>query len=299
MLGIIAPVTGSALDAALSAQMVMIAGLFLLYGLRIPARDTLDGLKAWRTHLVVLAITFVVFPILGWSLAHTGLVPQIVVPGIILLTLVPTTLQSSVVMTSLAGGDRAFAVVTTSLSSLVGVFATPALVALLLGGSTHVGVGSIVRIIAIVLVPFVGGQLAQRWIHDGVVGRWLTAHEHSMRFYDRGSVLVVVYLGFSSGTEAGVWDKVGVRDLVMVVIACALLFVASWCVCVLLSRPLPRARAVAVWFCGSNKSLAAGLPMAAVLFPASSLALIVVPLMVYHQLQIITGTIIARRLAPA
>lgn len=291
-LGILAPLTGEPLEFGLSAQLLVIAGLFALYGMRVPTADVVSGLRSWRAHLVVLALTFIAFPALGWLITRPGFVPELVVPGIILLCLVPTTMQSSVVVTSIAGGDRAFALITTSISSLVSVAATPVLVATLLGTSARVDAESVLRIIAIVLAPFVLGQSVQRW-----VGAWMRRHESRLKIYDRGSVLLVVYLGFSSGTEADVWSRVSGRDLVVVVAACLVLFIAMWLLAVVASSRMPRERAIAVWFTGSNKSLAAGLPMAAILFPAPSLAMMILPLMIYHQLQIIACTIIANRLA--
>lgn len=290
-LGIMVPITGGALDFALSAQLVVIAGLFALYGMRVPTSDVITGLLAWPAHLIVLALTFIAFPALGWLLTRPDFVPELIVPGIILLCLVPTTMQSSVVTTSIAGGDRAFALIATSISSLASVAATPLLVALLLGATAQVDAASVLRIIAIVLVPFLIGQVLQRW-----VGAWMSRHESKLKLYDRGSVLLVVYLGFSSGTESDVWSEVSTADLAFVVAACALLFVAMWLLSVVASRPFARERAIAIWFTGSNKSLAAGLPMAAILFPAPSLAMMILPLMIYHQLQIITCTVIANRL---
>ena len=174
------------------------------------------------------------------------------------------------------------------------MFLTPALVALTLSSNAEVSPGSVVRIIVQFLLPFVVGQLARPKL-----GGWVTRNDGWLRHVDRSSILLVVYLAFAAGTTAGVWSRVSVTSFVVIVALClALLAVA--CVLLLgLARVLGFSRPVrtTLLFCGSNKSLATGLPMAAVLFPPHAVALIVLPLMIYHQLQIIAGGIIATKLA--
>lgn len=284
-LGVVLPLTGEALEVGRAVQVVVIAGLFFLYGLRIPTREVVRGLKSWHLHLLVLVLTFAVFPLLGWGVSF--LVPAIVAPGIVLLCLVPTTQNSSVVCTSIAGGDRALAVVTTALSSLAGVFLTPALVALLLSSDAQVDASTFLRIVAMILLPFLAGQLAQRFVPAGL--------DRRLQRYDRFSVLYVVYLGFSGGTEAGVWDLVGATDLAIILAWCVVLLVVMSALSLGASWSLTPAQRKAVYFTGTNKSLAAGLPMAAVLFSPGDVALMILPLMIYHQLQILVGTVIAQR----
>lgn len=55
-----------------------------------------------------------------------------------------------------------------------------------------------------------------------------------------------------------------------------------------------RADRITIQFAGSKKSLAAGLPMASVLFGAQA-SLAVLPLMLFHQMQLMVCAVIAKR----
>ncbi|CAM5712313.1 Bile acid:sodium symporter OS=Streptomyces fumanus OX=67302 GN=GCM10018772_58740 PE=4 SV=1 [Streptomyces fumanus] len=167
------PARGTAADAASGASTAAIAFLFFLYGARLSTREALDGLKHWRLHVTVLACTFVVFPLLG--LAARGLVPVLLTDplyqGLLFLTLVPSTVQSSIAFTSVARGNVPAAICAGSFSSLVGIVLTPLLAAALLGSSGGgFSADSVLKIVLQLLVPFAAGQLLRRWI-GGFVAR--------------------------------------------------------------------------------------------------------------------------------
>jgi sodium/bile acid cotransporter 7 len=291
------PAQGAWLDALKTGGAAAVALLFFLYGARLSTRETLAGLRAWRLHLVILTTTFVAFPLLGLAaqaLESHGLTPGLA-SGVLLLCLVPSTVQSSVAYTAIARGNVAAAVVSASLSNLLGVLATPLLVATLMRGTgdAHVDAGAVLRIVMLLLAPFVAGQLLRP-----VVGGWVTRHDRRLKVYDRSSILLIVYAAFSQGTNAHVWSRLAPASIVALVLVCAGLLLVVSAVTVLAGRALrtPRGDRVALYFCGTNKSLASGLPMAAVLFGGDQVALIIVPLMVYHQLQLISGAFIAARL---
>jgi sodium/bile acid cotransporter 7 len=293
-LGIVLPAQGTALELVSVLVQVGIIALFFLYGARLSTAEVVHGLKVWRVHLVIVGATFVLFPLMG--LALSPLAPAIIseqlLAALVFVCLVPSTVQSSVAFTSIAGGDRAIAVVAASISSLLGVFFTPLLVALVLGGNVRVDAEAVLRIVGLLLVPFIVGQLARRWLRP-----WLVRHDLGLRRFDRTTVLLVVYAGFSRGTNADVWDVLDWADGAVVAGVCIGLLTVSSLVCWLAGRRFDRGAALAIYFCGTNKSLAAGLPMASVLFSATTFPLMILPLMVYHQLQLVVGSLIATRMS--
>ncbi|MFF9378299.1 bile acid:sodium symporter family protein [Streptomyces griseoluteus] len=290
------PARGVAADVASGASTAAIAFLFFLYGARLSTREAMAGLRHWRLHLTVLACTFVVFPLLG--LAARGLVPALLTQplyqGLLFLTLVPSTIQSSIAFTSIARGNVPAAICAGSFSSLVGIVLTPLLAAVLLGNSGGgLSADSLLKIVLQLLVPFLAGQLLRRFI-----GGFVARHKKVLGLVDRGSILLVVYTAFSEGMAQGIWHQVSAPRLG------ALLLVEAVLLAVMLTLTWYGARAlgfdrgdrIAIQFAGSKKSLASGLPMAGVLFGAHA-SLAVLPLMLFHQMQLMVCAVIAKRRA--
>ncbi|MET7695050.1 bile acid:sodium symporter family protein [Streptomyces sp. NPDC005483] len=293
-LAALVPARGTSADVASGASTAAIAFLFFLYGARLSTREALDGLKHWRLHVTVLACTFVIFPLLG--LAARGLVPVFLTDplyqGLLFLTLVPSTIQSSIAFTSIARGNVPAAICAGSFSSLVGIVITPLLAAALLGNSGGgFSADSLLKIVLQLLVPFLAGQLLRRWI-----GGFVTRHKKVLGLVDRGSILLVVYTAFSEGMVQGIWHQVSPLRLggLMIVeaVLLALMLALTWYG----SKALRFGREdrIAIQFAGSKKSLASGLPMASVLFGAHA-SLAVLPLMLFHQMQLMVCAVIAKR----
>ncbi|MFJ2768712.1 bile acid:sodium symporter family protein [Streptomyces sp. NPDC087300] len=288
------PARGAAADVASGASTGAVALLFFLYGARLSTREAMDGLRHWRLHLTVLVCTFVAFPLLG--LAAKGLVPYVLTPalysGFLFLTLVPSTIQSSIAFTSMARGNVPAAICAGSFSSLAGIVLTPLLAAALLGNSGGgFSADSLVKIVLQLLVPFFAGQLLRRW-----VGGFLTRHKKILGYVDRGSILLVVYTAFSQGMVEGIWHQVTPLRLLALLGVEAVLLTAMLALTWYGAKKLgfPRGDRVAIQFAGSKKSLAAGLPMASVLFGAQA-SLAVLPLMLFHQMQLMVCAVIAKR----
>ena len=281
--------------AGLSHATVFVIGLlFFLYGARLSPRAAWNGVKQWRLHAVILAASFVVFPLLGLA-AQTASRPLLgpdLAKGVLFLTLLPSTVQSSIAFTSLARGNVAAAVCAASFSSLAGIVVTPALASAVLGSAVRVDGSAVTSLTAQLLLPFIAGQVARRWIAD-----WIGAHKPLLTLVDRGSILLVVYSAFSEGMIAGVWHSVSPARLGALAVCCAALLGAVLVLTGLASKQLGFARPerITLVFCGSKKSLASGLPMAAVLFPGHELSLMVLPLMLFHQIQLMVCTVLARR----
>ncbi|HVW45387.1 MAG TPA: bile acid:sodium symporter family protein [Amycolatopsis sp.] len=289
------PARGAGAGVASTVSAVGVGALFFLYGARLSTAEALAGLKHWRLHLVILVATFVLFPLLG--LATKLLVPTVLTPalaaGVIFLCALPSTVNSSIAFTSIARGNVAAAICAATFSSLLGIVVTPLLAGLLLttsgnGFSPH----SVVSIVLQLLVPFVAGQLARRW-----VGGFITRHKKVLGRADRTVILIVVYTAFSEGVVAGIWHQLSWLSLVaLLVVNLALFFVVLGVLRFASARlGFPREDRIAIVFCGSKKSLASGLPMATVLFPAHTVGLIVLPLMLFHQAQLMICAVLARR----
>ncbi|MCM2386900.1 bile acid:sodium symporter family protein [Streptomyces albipurpureus] len=293
------PVSGGAADAVGGASMGAVALLFFLYGARLSTKEAVDGVRHWRLHTTVLMATFVVFPLLGLA-ASRGLQPWALTPelatGLLFLCLVPSTVQSSIAFTSIARGNVPAAICAGSFSSVIGIFATPLLAALLLGGQTGgFSPDAVFRVALQLLAPFIAGQLLRRWIV-----RFLDRHRALLSYVDRGSILLVVYSAFSAGMTAGVWQRITPQRLGVLLLVAAVLLTVMLCLTWYAAKWLGfgRADGIAIQFAGSKKSLAAGLPMASVLFGADA-SLAVLPLMLFHQLQLLVGAVLAKRHAAA
>ena len=279
-----------------------IALLFFLHGARLSRQAILEGAAHWRLHLVVLASTFVLFPLLGLGLRAllTPWVEPRLLLGLLFLCLLPSTVQSSIAFTSMAGGNVAAAVCSASASNLLGIALTPLLVGLVLhsggpdSGPGGVSLGAVGTLVGELFVPFVAGHLLRRWI-----GAWVERRRAVLGLVDRGSILLVVYGAFSEAVVNGLWSRLGPREVLLIGALSAVLLAAVLVSTTGLARVLGFGRAdeITLVFCGSKKSLATGVPMAGVLFPAATVGAIVLPLMVFHQLQLMVCAVLARRYA--
>lgn len=274
-----------------------VALLFFLYGAKLSPAAIWAGLSHWRLQSTVLASTYVVFPLIGLA-AHAafgGLLAPEISLGLLYLCLLPSTVQSSIAFTSIARGNVPAALCSASVSNLLGVVLTPIMVSMLLPNTGAGGSLKAVGDIALqILLPFALGQLARP-----LIGAWLARHARFVGMVDRGSILLVVYGAFSAGMVAGVWGRLGPTDLMAVIALDCLMLAVIIVATTLASRRLGFSKEdeIAIVFCGSKKSMASGIPMAAILFPAGSVSLIVLPLMIFHQIQLFVCAILARRYA--
>lgn len=273
--------------------------LFLLYGARLSPAEALQGVQHWRLHLTVLLTTFAAFPLLGLGLRilTPWALSDVLYTGLLFCCLVPSTVQSSIAFTAIARGNVAGAMVSASFSNLLGVVVTPALTVLLISRTALHGQAidgsAVLDIVLQLLVPFLLGQLLRP-----VIGRWVKAQAKPLKLVDRGSILLVVYAAFSAGMQEGIWSKVSLPQLGVLVVVCvlalAIVLALTWYGSGVLG--FSYADRIVVLFCGSKKSLASGLPMAAVLFAGQQTGLIILPLMLFHQIQLIVCAVIAGRL---
>jgi sodium/bile acid cotransporter 7 len=292
----ILPCRGRAAEVLGIATDLAIALLFFLYGARLSPQAVWAGLTHWRLQSVVFLATYALFPALALGLAWL-LARQLgadLATGFVYLGLLPSTVQSSITMVSLANGNVAAAICAASISNVLGVFLTPLLVALVLsrtGGGSFAAIGDIVLHL---LLPFFLGQLARPWLAD-----WLVRWRPVLGFVDRGTILLVVYTAFSRSVVGGVWGQLSAGNLVALAGACVIMLGLVIALTMGASRALrlPRADEAVVVLCGSVKSLASGIPMATILFSGPVAGLVVLPLMLFHQLQLMVSAVLARRYA--
>jgi sodium/bile acid cotransporter 7 len=273
-----------------------IALLFFLHGARLSRAAILAGVLHWRLHFLVFTATFVLFPIFGLMLrplSGTLLTPPLYL-GLLFLCTLPSTVQDSVAFTSIAGGNVAAALCSASASSIIGMFMTPLLAGFALKTSGGFSLGALREIGTEMLLPFIAGHLLQPWI-----GRWVMQRRKALSWVDRGSVLLVVYTVFSGATLSGIWHQLAFGPLTILFAVSAALLALMLAITVGAARSLGFSRGdeIAIMFCGSKKSLVSGIPMASVLFAGQPLGLIVLPLMIFYQIQVMACAALARHYA--
>lgn len=298
------PARGEAARVVGLAADIGIVLLFFLHGAKLSREAIWEGARNWRLHLAVVATTFVVFPLLGLVFARMPGLAAPVAAGMVFLTLLPSTVQSSIAFTAIARGNVAAAVCSASFSNLIGIVLTPALVALTMTGvgSGEAGQGGGISLAAVesivlqLLVPFVAGHLMRPWI-----GGFVARRKAWLGIVDRGSILLVVYTAFGAAVVEGLWQRVSAADLALIGLLCVILLGVVLAFTWTAGRALgfTREDQIVLLFCGSKKSLASGVPMAGVLFPAAHVGAVLLPVMLFHQIQLIACALIARRYADA
>lgn len=301
LLAWLAPGIG-ATGGALHAEMVTNAGVmivFFVYGLTLSFAALKGGAANWRLHLAVQAGTFVLFPVAGWVFV------QVAAPwlsaglrfGFIYLCVLPSTISSSVALTGVARGNVPGAVFNATLSSLLGVMLTPVLLYTFAGVKGVQGdLGAAILDIARMLVlPMVVGQICRP-----VLAAWAGRHRVALQLTDRLLILFLIYASFCDSFVRGVWGGHGWVLLTGVTAGAAALFTLALLSMAGVARVLgfDHGDRVALLFCGSKKSLAQGVTMAKVLLathPAAGLVLL--PLIIYHALQLVVGGVLAPRWA--
>ncbi|MEQ6333953.1 bile acid:sodium symporter family protein [Sphingobium sp. MK2] len=275
-----------------------IALLFFLHGARLARETVIAGITHWRLHLLVLLCTFVLFPLLAMIMRPivAGLLSPLLATGFLFIALLPSTVQSSIAFTSIARGNVTAAICSAAASNLIGTLLTPALVALFMGIQTHGGdTMAVMRAIMLqLLVPFVAGQLLRPAL-SGFIAR----NKQFVTMVDRGSILMVVYGAFSAAVLEGLFRRISVADFGLIFLFSTILLAAVMTISLMVAKKFGFSREdrITILFCGSKKSLATGVPMAGILFPVTQVGTIILPLMVFHQIQLLVCAYLAGRYA--
>lgn len=272
--------------------------LFFLHGAKLSRAAIVAGAAKWKLHLAVLATSFVFYPLLGLGAeAVAWRVAPAMAAGLLYLTLLPSTVQSSIAFTSIAGGDVPAAIGSASLSSIVGILLTPLFAHLLMGAGGTSGaqaLDSILKVAGQLLLPFAAGHVLRP-----LIGGFVDRHKPLVGRVDRGSILFLVYTVFSAAVVEGIWHRTDLHDLVAslvigLVMLAIVLTVTRWA-----PRALgwPREDEIVWRFCGSKKSLVAGVPLAAAIFPPAQVGMLLLPVMIFHQAQLMVCSVMAKRYA--
>jgi sodium/bile acid cotransporter 7 len=296
-LALVLPAQGEFYRAFSLASKLVVASLFFLHGLKLSPSNLWEGLTNWRLHLVIALATFALFPALGLILkpAIVFLSSDNLYQGVLFLCLLPSTVQSSIAFTSIARGNVAAAVCAASASSLFGVFVTPVLVNLFLHAQLASSLAEALTDLGLQLVlPFALGQFARP-----LLANWVNRRKKIIGITDRLSVMFIVYVSFSHGTTTGIWHNMSVSLFLALLICCALVLGLALCTTSLGGKLLGFSRPdrITIVFCGSKKSLITGVPMANIIFTPALASVIILPLMIFHQMQLIACSFLARHYA--
>ena len=292
LLASLLPVRGAAVPVAQGVSTAAIIFLFFLNGVRLPRDEVLHGIRNWKLQGGALGFCFGIMALfgLGAQAATAPFLPATLALGFLFLGILPSTVQSATAASSMAGGNVAASVVAAALLNLIGVAASPLLFAALAGSAGEIHGEAVLRIVAILLLPFVAGQLVQRWLRP-----WVMAHKGLATVMDRTAIAIAVYVAFSAAVVAGIWQLLDAREIavvfVVVGVLLALAFGGAWAVGALLG--LARPDRISLLFSGAQKSIAVGAPLAATLFPPAVAGMVLVPILVYHMAQLILSAWLA------
>ena len=294
---VLLPVAGEARTAAQQVSNVAIFVLFLVNGMRVPRGDIARGLANWRFFLPLTLFVFGAMALMGLGLSRLAslTLPPLVALGFVFLGTLPSTVQSATSYSTLAGGNVALSVIGAALLNILGVFVTAPLFALL-GGGEAVAAGSdvIVKIGLILVLPFAIGQVVQGW-----TGEWVKSHKSKIVWLDRGIIALAVYVAISGAVSQGLLGDLDAESwawlVATVVLFLALANIAAWIGARMLRYPLPDR--ISFLFAGSQKSVAIGAPLAAILFPPTTAGFVIAPLLLDHLLQLVLAAPLATRLA--
>ncbi|MFM9828700.1 MAG: bile acid:sodium symporter family protein [Sphingomonas sp.] len=291
------PATGWLLSAISWASNAAIVLLFFLHGARLSRQAVLDGAKKWRLLSVILLFGYGLFPLAMWVAAHalSGRFAPELLAGLLFLGVLPTTVQSSIAYASIARGNVAASVIASAASNLLAVVVTPVLFALIASSAVAgVSLAGIGKVATLLLLPFAMGQLLRVPVLP-IVQRhaWVAGN------IDKMTIILAVYVAFSQAETEGLWHRIDAGALVMLAALMAgvliAVFAGAWGIGAAMG--LDRADRATLLFASAHKSLATGAPMARILFPPALAGAAILPLLLYHQMQLMLSAVVAARLA--
>jgi sodium/bile acid cotransporter 7 len=273
--------------------------IFFFYGLKLDPEKLRRGMSNWRMHVAVQATTFLVFPllILPFYQAFRDTPQEIFWMGMFFLAALPSTVSSSVVMVSIAGGNIPGAIFNASISGIIGIIMTPFWMGLFLTSQSagfdfgHV----IIQLITQIILPVAAGLLLHKYLV-----RWVSRHMPRLAMFDKIIILLIVYESFSHSFMAGIFSQVSWMALIMLSVSVIVLFFVVMYLTGMMAKLLKfnREDRITLIFAGSKKSLVHGSVFASVLFfGIGGAGILLLPIMIYHAFQLFYISVVARRLA--
>lgn len=276
-----------------------VALIFFLHGLTLSFAALKAGMLRWKLHLVVQVTTFLIFPLIGLLTLWTAgdQLSESLRIGVFYLCALPSTVSSSVAMTAAARGNIPGAVFNATFSSLLGIFLTPLWIGVLLkSGGQSLPLGKVILdLILWLMLPLAAGQVLRP-----LFGAFAMKHKKRISLVDRLTILLLVYTSFCDSVKQGVWSNQSTSMIVGIALGSVALFFLVMSLVNAVSRALhfPEEDRIAAIFCGSKKTLASGVPMAQLIFGSHpGIGLILLPIMIYHSLQLIICASLASRWA--
>lgn len=276
--------------------------IFFFYGLKLDPAKLLAQLGHWRMHLLIQTTTFIIFPLLILVCRALFYSPgsDLLWVGAFYLAAVPSTVSSSVVMVSMAGGNIPAAIFNASVSSLLGIFITPVWMNILVD-SQRLSAGDLTNVILNlclqVLLPVVAGIV----LH-GKLGFLAIRYRNQLKYVDQAIILLIVFRAFCDSFLNNMFEGYSAGELFLLGGLMLMLFFGMLGIMQIITVRMGFSweDRITVIFCGSKKSLIQGVVMGQILFPdAAAFAIVLLPLMLYHALQLFAGSILAQQMARA
>lgn len=273
--------------------------IFFFYGLRLSATALWRGLSHWKIHLIIQATTFVLFPLIAllcYAMFYSETYALLWI-GFFYLAALPSTVSSSVVMISIAGGNLSAGIFNASASSVLGILMTPLWMSIFIANTndTQGFLQVILSLCLQVLLPFIIGLSLHRYL-----GALAEKHKTTLRYFDQSIILLIVYRAFCESFYNKMFSGFTTLEIFTLggLMLGFFLLMATLMYTISVIMKFSREDRITILFCGSKKSLIQGVVMAQVLFVNQvSLGIILLPLMLYHALQLVAGSIIAERLS--
>ncbi|MBX2951522.1 MAG: bile acid:sodium symporter [Leadbetterella sp.] len=279
------------LDTLSSAGISLV---FFFYGLKLSPASIRSGLSNVRLHLVIQGFTFGVFPLLVWAVRPFFSSEEMWL-GLFFLAALPSTVSSSVVMVSMAGGNMPAAIFNASISGLIGIFVTPLWMSLFIQGAGGDMSAIYIKLLYEIVLPITAGLMLQKWL-GGHVRRFSSFFTK----FDRAVILLIIYKSFVHSFESRIFSGIRVPDLLVLFGWILLLFTGVYSLIGFTGRKLGfnREDRITALFCGTKKSLVHGTVFSKVLWGnAASVGILLLPIMLFHAIQILIIGIIAGRYA--